>query len=61
MFRIASLYELEGKYKEALQYLDNIEKEAGITKEVCISKSRIYGKTGKKRLALYELRTLFNW
>lgn len=55
-FRIASLYEQDGKYKEALQYLDNIEKESGITKEVCISKSRIYGKTGKKRLALFELR-----
>ena len=33
-----------------------MRKEAGITKEVCISKSRIYGKTGKKRLALFDLR-----
>ena len=56
LFRIASLYEQEGKYKEALQYLDNIEKEAGITREVCISKSRIYSKTGKKQKALSELR-----
>ena len=59
-FRIASLYELEGKFKEALQYLDYIEREAGISKEVCISKSRIYGKTGKKRLALAELRRCLN-
>lgn len=56
LFRIASLYEQEGKYKEALQYLDIIEKEAGITKEVCISKSRIFDKAGKKRMALSELR-----
>jgi tetratricopeptide (TPR) repeat protein len=56
LFRIAALYEQEGKYKEALQYLDNIEKETGITREVCISKSRIFSKTGKKQKALYELR-----
>ncbi len=49
LFRIASLYEQEGKYKEALQYFDIIEKEAGITKEVCISKSRIYDKAGKEK------------
>lgn len=56
LFRIASLYEQDGKYKDALQFLDSIEKEAGITKEVCISKSRIYSKTGKKQKALSELR-----
>jgi len=56
LFRIASLYEQDEKYKEALQYLDLIEKEAGITKEVSISKSRIYSKTGKKQKALGELR-----
>jgi tetratricopeptide (TPR) repeat protein len=56
LFKIASLYEQEGKYKDALQYLDNIEKEAGVTKEVCISKSRIYDKGGKKQKALNELR-----
>jgi Tfp pilus assembly protein PilF len=56
LFRIASLYEQDEKYKEALQYLDNIENEVGITKEVCISKSRIYSKTGKKQKALNELR-----
>jgi tetratricopeptide (TPR) repeat protein len=55
-FRIASLYEQEEKFDEALSYLDHIEKETGITKEVCISKSRIYSKTGKKKLALSELR-----
>jgi len=56
LFKIASLYEQEGKFTEALLYLDNVEKEAGITKEVCISKSRIYSKTGKKKKALFELR-----
>lgn len=56
LFRIAALQEQEGKYKDALAYLDNIEKEVGVTKEVCISKSRIYSKTGKKQKALYELR-----
>jgi Tfp pilus assembly protein PilF len=55
-FRIASLYEQGNEYKEALQYLDNIEKEAGVTKEVCISKSRIYDKIGQKKKALFELR-----
>lgn len=55
LFRIASLYEQEGRYEEALQYLDRIEKEAGITKEVCISKSRIYSNMGKKQKALKEL------
>jgi predicted Zn-dependent protease len=56
LYRIASLYEQDGKFKEALQCLDNIEEEAGITMEVCISKSRIYSKTGKKKMALFELR-----
>ena len=46
----------EGNLKEALKYFDIIEGEAGITKEVCISKSRIYSKTGKKKKALYKLR-----
>jgi Tfp pilus assembly protein PilF len=55
-FRIASLYEQDKKFKEALQYLDIIEKEAGISREVCISKSRILGKQGQKKKALYELR-----
>ena len=55
-FRIASLYEQEGKYKEAMQYLDSIESEAGISREVCISKSRIFSKTGKNKKALNELR-----
>jgi Tfp pilus assembly protein PilF len=56
MFRIATLYEQEGKYAESLQYLDSIEYEAGISKEVCISKSRIYSATGKDKKALNELR-----
>ncbi len=56
LYRIATLYEQEEMYKEALQYFEYIEKEAGVTKEVCISKSRIYSKTGKKNKELDELR-----
>jgi Tfp pilus assembly protein PilF len=56
LMRIASLYEQNGKNSEALQYLDAIEKEAGLSKEVCISKSRIYSNLGKKQKALSELR-----
>jgi tetratricopeptide (TPR) repeat protein len=56
LFKIASLYEQEGRYKDALLYLDSVEKEAGVTKEVCIAKSRIYNRSGKKQKALHELR-----
>ncbi len=60
LYRIASLYEQDGKYNEALQYLDEIEKQAGISKEVSISKSRIYSSLGKKQKALNELRKCLN-
>ncbi len=32
MFRIATLYEQDGKYAESLQYLDSIENEVGLNK-----------------------------
>jgi len=59
-YRIASLFEQEGNSKEALAYLESIEKDAGITREICISKSRIYSKIGKKQKALKELQRCLN-
>jgi Tfp pilus assembly protein PilF len=59
-FQISSLYEQKRSYKEALEYLNQIEKKTGLTKEVEVGKSRIYGRLGMKKEALGELRMALN-
>jgi tetratricopeptide (TPR) repeat protein len=55
LYRIAALYEQEGKYKEALDYLNNIESQAGVSREISVSKSRLYDYMGKEKKAIAEL------
>jgi Tfp pilus assembly protein PilF len=50
------LYEKEDRNKEALQYLDHIEGQIGTSREISVTKSRIYDRMGNGKMALGQLR-----
>jgi tetratricopeptide (TPR) repeat protein len=56
VFSIASLYEKVGKFDEALYYLDMVDKRIGLSKEVSISRYRIYSNKKLYSIALKQLK-----
>jgi tetratricopeptide (TPR) repeat protein len=60
VFSIASLYEKLNKFDEALYYFDMVDKRIGLSKEVSISKYRIYDNKKLYSLALKQLKIANN-
>jgi tetratricopeptide (TPR) repeat protein len=60
LMKIATLYETEKKYKEAMKYLDSIDKIFGNSKEVAIIRYRIYEKQSKSEKAYDQLKFALN-
>ncbi|MBN2482167.1 MAG: hypothetical protein JXB19_10525 [Bacteroidales bacterium] len=52
---LAGLYELQGKYGNALLYLNEVEKQIGVSKEIILNKYRLYRISGEEENALNEL------
>jgi len=55
-FLLASLLEKKGSFQSAMDYLNEIERKAGITRETALGKSRIYDRMGRKDEALAQFR-----
>ena len=54
-FMIASIYERLNKPEDAMVYLDSIENKIGFTREVAVSKSRVYNMLNHRTKAVNEL------
>ena len=55
-YQIAAILEREKDYKQAMFYLENIEKEIGKTRETLVGKARIYGSMEMSKESLGQLR-----
>lgn len=55
-YLLAELYEMKGDYNEAIKYVNQIEAQIGISKEINLIKYRLFRLTGEKENALKELK-----
>ncbi len=56
-YSIASMYEKSGEMEKSLAFLDSIDNKIGLSKEVSLSKYRIYETKNQPKDALNELKT----
>lgn len=60
LYSIASMSERLGKYDEALSYLNTIDSKIGASKEVSVSRYRIFEAMNRKNEALHELMLAYS-